>query len=204
MPDTDRRGPTAPTASQLQIDERDAERSAKIQRMHTMQLAALDTAVRNLGAQKADEGAEPEVRFDAPGPPFEIVSLPAALPWAVTSTTLATPTVTTGDGFFVTDYDSGTRYDKLTGVSPTITGTGVLVAQLTVDASTSAGTWTTAWVFAACADMDSLPAGAQSDTTHLRRPIWFITRAGSGPYTMTMERVWFGHVTNGMWRPPFA
>jgi len=73
MPDTDRRGPTAPTASQLQIDERDAERSAKIQRMHTMQLAALDTAVRNLGAQKADEGAEPEVGFEAPGPPFEIV-----------------------------------------------------------------------------------------------------------------------------------
>ena len=126
------------------------------------------------------------------------------LPWAVSAINRATPTVTTGDGYFVTDYDSGTRYDKLTGVSPTITGTGVLVAQLTVDASTSAGTWTTAWVFAACADMDSLPAGAQSDTTHLRRPIWFITRAGSGPYTMTMERVWFGHVTNGMWRPPFA
>ena len=125
-------------------------------------------------------------------------------PWTISATNTSTPTVTTGDGYFVTDYDSGTRWDKLTGVSPTITGTGVLVAQLTVDASTSAGTWTTAWVFAACADMDSLPAGAQSDTTHLRRPIWFITRAGSGPYTMTMERVWFGHVTNGMWRPPFA
>lgn len=134
------------------------------------------------------------------------------LPWAIASTDTTTPTVTTGDGYFVTHYDTGTRMDKLTGESPTITGTGVLVAELTVDASTSAGTWTTAWKFITDAGITDLAtaysamtAAGKSDTTHIRVPVWFVERSGSeAPYTLTTTRMWFGHIENTMWRPPFA
>lgn len=134
------------------------------------------------------------------------------LPWAIASTNTTTPTVTTGDGYFVTHYDGGTRMDKLTGESPTITGTGVLVAELTVDASTSAGTWTTAWKFITDAGITDLAtaysamtAAGKSDATHIRVPVWFVERSGSAaPYTLTTTRMWFGHIENTMWRPPFA
>jgi len=127
------------------------------------------------------------------------------LPFAIASTNTTTPTITASDGYFVTHYDSGTRWDKLTGESPTITGTGVVYAQLTVDASTSAGTWTTAWGFAAAATLALAYAAVASDTTHIRVPIWFVERSGSSaPYTLTTTRMWFGHIENNMWRPPFA
>lgn len=133
------------------------------------------------------------------------------LPWAITDTDATTPQVTTAAGYFLTHYDGGTRRDKLEGDSPTITGTGVLVAELSVDASTSAGTWTTAWKFITDAGItdiatawSALPAGGQSTSTKLRVPIWFLKRSGSGPYTLTTTRMWFGHIENTMWRPPFA
>jgi hypothetical protein len=133
------------------------------------------------------------------------------LPWAIASTNTTTPTLTTGDGYFVTHHDTGTRMDKLTGVSPTITGTGVLVAELTIDRSTEAGTWATAWLFITDAGITTLAtaysamtAAGQSDGTHLRVPVWFVARAGgAAPYSLTTTRMWFGHVENTMWRPPF-
>jgi len=138
------------------------------------------------------------------------------LPWSIASTDAATPTLTTGDGYFITHHDSGTRYDKLTGVSPEITETGVLVAELTVDGSTSAGTWTTAWLFITDAGITDLataysamPAAGQTVTSgatlYLREPVWFIARSGSaGAYTLTCTRMNFGHIKNEIWRPPFA
>jgi len=133
------------------------------------------------------------------------------LPWAISILDTTTPTITTGDGYFFTHYDGGTRYDKLTGVSPTITGTGVLVAELTVDASTEAGTWTPAWIYITDAGITTLEtaysgmtAAGKSDTTHLRVPVWFVERTGTGaPYALTATRMWFGHIENTMWRPPF-
>ncbi|MFH1604938.1 MAG: hypothetical protein ABIH03_13640, partial [Pseudomonadota bacterium] len=110
------------------------------------------------------------------------------LPWAITDTDPGDdetdPTVTTGDGYFVTHYNGGTRYDKLTGESPDITGTGVLVAEMEIDSSTEDGTWTTAWKYITDAGITTLAtaysgmtAAGKSDGSHIRVPIWFVERA---------------------------
>jgi len=160
------------------------------------------------------DGLRRTLDFSRPRP--AAVSEPTdTLPWAIADTDPGDdendPTLTTGDGYFVTHYDGGTRMDKLTGESPDITGTGVLVAEMTVDASTSAGVWTTAWKFITDAGITDLATAysamtvaGKSDATHIRVPVWFVERSGSGPYALTTTRMWFGHVENTMWRPPFA
>ena len=147
--------------------------------------------------------------------PRESAAPSLVLPWTITAQNTATPTLTTGDGYFVTHYDGGTRFDKLTGVTPTISGTGVLVAELTIDASTAAGTWTTAWLWITDAGITTLATAysamtaagqtlASGTTLYLREPVWFIERSGSGPYSLTATRMNFGHIKNEAWRPPFA